>query len=336
MYFKKEDIQEVSKHVFGRADSLHLVIGAKDSAQFNKMIDNILAEKTYYEGEEIAPHHMDAIKGNVKTVINNISAYLVRADEQFKKLENMQNPVDYFSTAVDALYITAMQRLGCPDMPIIHLDEDIKMTLEEAALKVSGGLASFDISKEDAFDRQRGKDATEISKGFGLIAEEIKNGKKAEAVGKMIAEYQAFKEHRKSQNAFWRFLHRTENKERNALVENMGKLIRGQLPKGMKDIDLDEAVPNSVSRKVADALIKGEVEGAGPDRLDNKLILKLYGRAPFDQRVSDQRKIINEASHKISLGRDEQFLNDVMGTDITRTNRAPKEKVFTNPSLVKD
>ena len=336
MYFKKEDIEIVKKHVTKHATDIKVVIGADDEARFNQMIAAIIREKQYFEGEDIDPKHITEIKKNINNTIVNLSNYLIKNADTLKDEMELSNPVDYLTTAVDGLYIRAMEQLGCPNMPIILFDADIKKTLEESALEIHRSFVTFDISRDNTFDQQRGKDATEVSKEFGLIAEGIKNGKKAESVGKMIAEYQALKRRQKNHNGFWRFFHRTENKDRNALIEKMGKFIQNQLPEGMKNINLDDVEPAFVSHKLADARIRGAVEVAGPNRLDNKSIIKLYGCAPSDEYIPDQGKIIDEYSHKISLNKDEKFLNDVMGTDNVNMNQVPKEKVFTDPSLVKD
>lgn len=336
MYFNRGDIQAVKNYITERSAKLNVLIGAKDEAGFNKAINSILEEKKYYEGEEIAPKHMTELKSNVNIAIGNLCDYLIRNADTLKVTTDLSNSTEYLATAVDAFFITAMEKLGCPDMPIIHFDKDIKKTLEESALNVSRSFLTFDNSKERALDQQRGKDAKEVSNEFMLIAEGIKNGKKAETVGKMIAEYQALKERQKNNNVLWRLSHRTECNDRNALIEKMDKLIREHLPDGMKNISLDDASPNSVSRNIADELIRSEVEAAGPDRLDDKSILKIYGRTPSGEHILKQEKIIGIHSDKISLGKDERFLNDVMGSDNVKLNQAPKQKEFSKPSLLKD
>ena len=336
MYFKQADIQAVKKYITERSAKLNVVIGARDEAGFNKVINSILKQKKYYEGEQIDPKHMTELKSNVNIAIGNLGDYLIKNADTLKPVMRLSNPVEYLTTAVDALFITAMEKLGCPNMPLFHFDPNIKQTITQSAMAIHRAFVKYDFSGEVVFNQQRDKDAAEVSKEFGRHIEGINNGKKAESVGKMIVEYQALKDRRKNQNVFWRFFHRTENMDRNSLIETMGKAIKDQLPKGMDAINLDEANPALVSRNIADALIRGEVEGAGPQRLDRKTILKLYGCAPSDEHIPDQEKSIDEYSHKISLGRDEKFLNDVMGADNVNVNQAPKGKVFIHPGLVKD
>lgn len=335
MYFKKEDIQNVKKHIIKRADEIQVIIGAEDEARFNQTIATIVRKKQYSEGEDIAPEHTTLIKKNINTAILNLSNYLIKNADTLKNKMDLSNPVDYLTTAVDGLYITAMEQLGCPNMPIILFDVEVKRTLEEAAIEIHQSFVDYNISKKDTFNKQRGKDTIEVSKEFGLLADGINEEKKAESVGKMIAEYQAFKEHHNNHNAFWRFFHRTENTDGNALIEKMGKSIQEQLPNEMKDINLDEVVPNLVSYNIANALIREEVEAVGPRRLDNQTSAQLYGCVPLSDGITKQ-DFIDEYSKKMSMSKDTNFIRDIMGVDNVKTEQVPKEKVFTNPNLVKD
>ena len=153
----------------------------------------------------------------------------------------------------------------------------------------------------------------------------------------MIAEYQALKERQKNHNVFWRLFHRTENKDRNALIEKMGKFIRKQLPEGMKKINLDEVLPVAVSRNIADALIRGEVEAAGPRRFDPTTASQVFGCSPANEEIANQQKLFNEFSQKEQLSKDEKFLKDVNGTDKEKTNNVPKsEEVNKDKEVVID
>jgi hypothetical protein len=217
-----------------------------------------------------------------------------------------------------------MEQLGCPNMPLFHFDPNIKNTLTKSAMEIHRAFVKYDVSREDTFKQQRGKDASEVSKEFERHIDGIKKGKKAESMGKMIAEYQALKDRQKNHNGFWRFFHRTENKDRNALIEKMGKFIRGQLPEGMKKINLDEVIPAVVSRNIADALIRGEVEVAGPRRLDPTTATRVFGCAPVNEEIANQQKLFNEFSPKEQLSKNEKFLKDVNGTDKVKTDNVPK------------
>ena len=334
MFFKKEDIQEVGRNVAHKTMMMNVVIVGEDRDRFNSLLDKILKEKQYSEGEKINDKHMTAIKSNINIIIGNLSDHLVKYAHRYKDSMELSNPVECFSTAVDSLFISAMEKLGCPNMPIVHFDPEIKKTLEESAMKVHRSVVTFDISKENTFKQQRGKDAAVVSKEFGRHVDGIKNGKKAESIGKMIAEYQALKERQKNHTAFWRFFHRTENKDRNALIEKMGKIIKGQLPAGMKGINLDEAVPNLVSRNIADALIRGEVEMAGPKRFDPKTAAQVFGCSPANEEIEYQRKLFDELSNKEQMSKDVNFLNDVIGADNANKNNVSKDDEIKNDKVV--
>ena len=315
MYFKQSDIQEAKEHVVDRVTELNVLIGANDMARFNKVVDTIFAQKTYYEGEEIDPRHTMAIKSTINMIISNLSDYLVKNPQEVQDASKLTNPVDYFSTAVDALFLTAMERLGCPNMPILHFDQDIKETLEQSAIEVHRSFVSYDFSKDIALGQQRGKDADEVSKNFDVLIKGINGGEKAESVGKMIAEYQALKERQRDQSAFWRILHRTEDQARNDLLEKMGQAIKNQFPDQIGDIDLDTLDPASISRQFAEECIRGEVETAGPNRLDSACAKKIFGCAPAIEHIDDQYDLFAQHPQKVSMGKDANFVQDIIGND---------------------
>lgn len=333
MHFKKSDIKKVKSHVMERAETLNVMLGKADLERFNNTINNIRKSKQYYEGETIDQKHLNALKSNVNLAIDNLGKFLVQNIHKYKEYVDYANPVEYLVTAVDSLYISAMEELGCPHIPLFHFDKDIKQTLAQSAMAIHRNYVTYDISKADTFKQQRGKDAAEVSKEFKTLVDGIKNEKKAESVGKMIAEYQALKERQKNHNAFWRLFHRTENKDRNALIEKMGKHIRNQLPEGMKNINLDDAAPNSVSRNIADALIRGEIEVAGAKRYDSKTLTQVFGCSPSTEDIADQYKLFNEFSKKEQMSKDENFLNDIIGMDDAKTNHAFNEDAVKNDKV---
>ena len=337
MYFKQSDIQAAKNHITERSEKLNVVIGVTDDIRFNKTITNILKQKKYYEGEQIDPKHTTALKTNVNIAIGNLSEYLIKKADTLKDTTDLSNPVEYLATAVDAFYISAMEQLGCPNMPLFHFDPNIKNTLIKSAMEIHRAFVKYDVSRDDTFKQQRGKDAADVSKEFERHIEEIKKGKKAESMGKLIAEYQALKDRQKNHNGFWRFFHRTENKDRNALIEKMGNFIREQLPEGMKKINLDEVIPAVVSRDITDARIRGEVELAGPRRLDPTTATRVFGCSPVNEEIANQQKLFDELSQKEQLSKDNKFLEDVNGIDKEKTNNVPmSETVNKNKEVVID
>ena len=315
MFFLISDIQNVKNHVNNRVDSLNIVFGQDDYDRFNQTIENILGQKKYAEGEEIDPNHIAEIKNNINIAISNLSDHLSQNARSVNGVASLSNPVNYFATAVDALYITAMEKLGCPNMPIIHFDPNVKKTISEAAIKVHNSLVSYDVSRDNTFKQQRGKDANVVSRDFGLLIDGIKNGKKAESMGKMVAEYQALKARQNGHGAIWRFFHGKENDARNILLEKMSDKIKALLPDGMGNINLDEVNPSWVSRNIANARIRGEVELVGPKRLDAKGVEQAYGCAPADEEIVKILKEFSNLEQKEPMNKNANFLNDIIAKD---------------------
>ena len=143
----------------------------------------------------------------------------------------------------------------------------------------------------------------------------IKEGKKAESAGKMIAEYQALKERQRGHGFFWRMLHRTENQARNDLIEKMGNAIQELFPSQKGKLDLDALDPALTSRRFAEARLRGEVEVAGPNRLDPTKAEKIFGCAPATEHIANQYKFFEQHSQKVSMSKDANFVKDIIGND---------------------
>lgn len=334
MYFKKTDIQAANNFVMTRTQDLNVILGTEDTERFKKVINNIRKSKQYYEGEKIDTMHFNALKSNINIAIDNLSKYLIKNVHKYKEYVDYTKPVEYLLTAVDSLYITAMEELGCPDMPFIYSEKDIKETLAKSAINIHRNYVTFDISKDDIFKQQRKKDADEVSKNFKNHIKEIENGKKAESMGKMIAEYQALKERQNNHNVFWRMFHRAENKARNELLKKMDKTIKELLPEGMKFINLDEANPSEISRQIADARIRGEIEVSSVKRFDPETVSQVFGCSPETEEIPDQYKLMEEFSKKMPMSEDVNFLNDIIGMDNEKINQVSEEVSVKNDKVI--
>ena len=334
MYFKKSDIKDVKNYITKHANAIKVMIGTADEERFNQTINNILEAHQYKEGEKIVPEHMEALKADLNIAISNLSGYLVKNSGVLKEIMDLSEPTDYLATAIDGFYIKAMEKLGCPDMPLFHFDENIKKIVEESAMKIHRSFVSYDISKDVTIEQQRGKNADVLSKDLSRNMKGIKEGRKAESVGKMIAEYQALKARQSNHGFFWRMFHSDENKARNDLIKQMNKLIKSVLPDGMKRINLDNADPAAISREIADAQIKMNANSIAAKRFDPKTSSQVFGRSPVDKDIEEKNKISIESNQKEQMSKDMNFVNDVMGVNDAKTNNVAKSDAVKNDKVV--
>lgn len=334
MFFKRSDIQKANDNVMDRVRKLNVIIGKADQKRFNDTIGNILLSRKYREGEDIDKDHMEVLKSDINTAIDNLGKHLVKNVQRYQNTVDLSNPVEYLVTAVDAWFVSAMAQLGCPNMPLPHFDPVIKQTLTQSAIEIQRSYVSYNISKGETFSQQRGKDAAEVSKIFEQHAAKIKGSGKPEAVGKMIAEYQALKERQNNHNVFWRIFHRTENRDRNELLKKMSEEIKKALPKEMEKLDLDKANPFDISRKIADARIRGEVEVAGPKRYDAQTAAQVFGVTPSSEEISEQQKLFDELSQKEPMSKDTNFINDIIGTENAKPNNTYDKESVNNDKVI--
>jgi hypothetical protein len=201
-------------------------------------------------------------------------------------------------------------------MRIFEFDPDIKKAIEESAIKMDSTLHKYDISTRREFTQQRGKNAKELESRLIAHKAAIREQKnKPQHVGELIAEYQALKERQSRHGAIWRFFHSTENKERNALLANMAKTISGTMgqifPKD-RFKNLDALNPSEIAREFANARIRGNVEVAGRNRLENTE--KFFGTLDAESNKELQNNIeINSQLEKMPMGNNKDFVADING-----------------------
>ena len=338
MNFRKSDIQEVNNYVAVRAESLGVRIPPEEYMRLNRVLDNINRQKQYKEGEEIDPKHMGAIRTNIATTIDRLGKDIVQTADMLNRSRDKNASIEYLETAVDLLYILAMDKLGCPNMPVIHFDNGIKETVVKTASVINKIVITYDVSEDDAFNRQRGKDAVEVSKNFNTLVNKMDKVIEPEPVGKMIAEYQALKRRQEGHGGIWRFFHRTENKARTDLLKKMSETIKKYIPKEMGRINIDEVLPANVAHGIAGLRIEAEVDLEVSRRFNRKEAADIYGCPPSTDEyvdVEEQKKLFEQFNSKIPMNENEKFVNDINGSVDIDVSQVSKEKEVKNINVVK-
>ena len=314
MFFERNKIKSVREHIHSHATAINALISTTDVTTFEITLNSINDVKQYDQGEQISAEHLNELKSQVKTSLIHLTNYITEAAKNPKSsIQPIADPVDYLLTVTDYLYVMAQEKLGCPNIPLFIFDQDIKNTLEASALAIDRSFAKFEMTKESALAEQRGKDAKVVGKILQSHMKSIHDGvDKPKHVGEMIAEYQALKERQSNHGAIWRFFHPGENKARTALLKQMRSAISASLPQGMK-IDLTKVAPAEIARRLADARIRGNVEVAGPHRIEGKMCEKIFGCAAADDTLIQQPNAGLESEFKEPLNLDSEFVVDANG-----------------------
>ena len=314
MFFEREKIKSIRAHIHSHATAINALISTTDVTTFEITLNSINDVRQYNQGEQIDAEHLAELKSQVKTSLIHLTNYITTAAKDSKNpIQTIADPADYLLTVTDYLYVMAQEKLGCPNIPLFIFDQDIKNTLEKSALAIDRSFGKYQMTKEAAFIAQRGKNADEVKKNFQKHMNGFREGlDKPTHIGEMIVEYQALKERQSNHGAVWRFFHPGENKARTALLKQMKDTISGALPKGMK-IDLTKETAADVAQRFADARIRGSVEVAGPNRMDDKKVEAIFGHPAANDALIGQASASLENDIKEPMNLDADFIKDVNG-----------------------
>ena len=319
MYFKRDEIKKVKAHVGKRAEEIGVILFDDDYQMYETAIASIIEDqgRKYNEGESLKGDHSDALKDLVKKAVKNYASSVIYEAKSGRGPKNpINDPTEHLLSLTDYYYVTAMQKLGCPNMQVFAFDKDIKEAMQEAAFSMDRYFHKYEMSKEAEFTQQRGKNASELEKRLAIHTKAIKNqdSSKPQHVGELIAEYQALKERQKNHGAIWRFFHRDENKARNTLLKSMAKTIRNSLstvfPKEVYKT-LESLNPADIARRLADARIRGNIEVAGVNRLDKKT-KEIFGCLDAEGKIALEEKTEQDLSQeKVPMNKDAAFMAEI-------------------------
>ena len=315
MYFERSKIKDVKKYVMKHAKSINVVRLTDDEDAFLAALESISMDKKYKQGEDINQDHLEALKPWVENAVRNLAGVAISDLKNPKNpMTQIEDPVDYLTTLTDYYYVLAMEKLGCPNIPIFVFDSNIKKTIETCALAIDNSVPKYNFSTETEFTQQRGKNAKELQKKSIEHRTAISNGhNSAKHMGELITEYQALKMRQANHGSIWRFFHKSENKARNALLKSMEKTIKSKIESvfGKKVYtNLDALNPSEIARKLADARIRGNVEMMGMYRLDSKTA-EIFGQPSADQLMLQQKEIENSINNKMPMSTNEEFMADI-------------------------
>ena len=167
------------------------------------------------------------------------------------------NAYERFVAANDYLFAMTMKTLGCPDMPA-YFGNDVTEHIDSISAQAELQIKQEEYNKntiERHYHDQRGKDAKKL-RPYHLDNRKSIMDKKAAAitVSNYAAEYHALKKRQEGHNAIWRFFHKKENKERNALLANMKKVLESAIG---KDIEIDDSTPVQIAESYSKQIIAG-------------------------------------------------------------------------------
>ena len=141
---------------------------------------------------------------------------------------------------------------------------EIQEKIEVDADRLNDRLKEYrEISTDQYYQAQRGKDADEVKSSVSTLMESMKKKTATTSeAGELVAEYQALKKRQEDHSFVWRIFHSKENKARNQLLKDMEQTVRGYVG---RNVDLDRRTPANFVKAVDHYKIETTVEKAFDD-----------------------------------------------------------------------
>lgn len=263
MYLTKEQIKTARKNNHEKCREYNIPFPTKYLQDFEQTLSAF--ENKYKEGTQIEKEDL-ALFGEKTAGLLRFMTGVMREQAQKGERTKMPRPEEFVMAATDYLYLQCMEKLGCPNIPVAFND-NVKKVMTACARELHRNYVKFDFSKEKAFKEQRRIDADKLLAGnVGENLRDINEGRmNLSKIGRLIADYQALTERQKRHTGVWRFFHGKENEARNALIGEMRASLKKVLG---PNVDIDNAIPAEVSRKLAFDRIDNNIEKAISERFE--------------------------------------------------------------------
>jgi hypothetical protein len=232
----------------------------------------------------------------------------------------------------DYLFATALDELGCPDIPPFFGD-DVKKSFADYMKIMSTVINRVDyeaVSTDTQFKLQRKKSAEKVRTATTEYFNRSSYNPLQPLDGaKFTAEYQALKKRQNNHGPIWRFFHGKENEKRMELLAAM----KAELEKYIDTdtMDIDSVSPNEVAeymdRKKVDKMLEKEFDKDGFAKR-NSFGPKAFEHEPTTaKRYNDEIKDIEKAN-MLNIKDDVNILdNNIEVTGKIEANQNQKDNI---------
>ncbi len=338
MYFRRNDIKKVKKHIAQHAKKIDLRVNKEDVTMFVQELEDIAKNKKYTEGKQIDPKDMKRLCPWVEAAVRNYASAVINETKSSKNpISPIADPTDHLLTITDYYFALAQEKLGCPNMALFLFNDKIQKSVETCALAIDNVFPKYNYSVEAEYNSQRGKDAAELQVRFDTHRNAIsQKDNTAKHMGELICEYHSLRIRQKNHNFFWRWRHSSENKARNALLKSMEKTIMSTVnkvfPKGTYN-DVNSLNPSEIARKLADARIRGNVAVSVRYRTETQTE-QIFGCPEAGSIKENQINSSVEFSGKEPMSNNKDFMKDVCENNSNIIEPPKHDKSFEKDNII--
>ena len=256
MYIKPQYAKIALKYADEKRKAQGIVFDPRAIASYRAKLKKLANDNVIAEGSALDYEIYNYISDDIKSLIDSAVRSVKDKSEDFRK---KVKPSDYVLAAHDYLLAMANIELGSPNIPVDELRDNFRTW----TAGVMEAKPNFGISTLQAYNNQRRVDAIDLitNKISPLMQQLHDKETKPEALGKLIAEYQALARRQAGHGAFWRLFHPTENTARTTLLNDMQSVIKSHVS-GLIGVDISKDDPDEVARAVAESLHSSRLNSA--------------------------------------------------------------------------
>jgi hypothetical protein len=244
------------------------------------------------------------LNSDLKKINNEFGNILVQFNlyinkKSFNKTLEQKNTMMF--VLADYLFATALDELGCPDIPPFFGDEGKKSFADH--MKVMSTVTNREdyeaVSTDTQFKLQRKKSAEKVRTATTEYFNRSSYNPLQPLDGaKFTAEYQTLKKRQNNHGPIWRFFHGKENEKRMELLAAM----KAELEKYIDTdtMDIDSVSPNEVAeymdRKKVDKMLEKEFDKDGFAKRNSFGPQAFEHEPTTEKRYNDEIKDIEKAN----------------------------------------
>ena len=245
MRIKTEYLSVALQTMEGKRKELSVEFNQERLDAFKKELAAMVKREHYEDGVYIRETDMNKIKESWQDLMNDAGQHFI--DNSVTALEK-RSVAEYMTVAARYLLALTFHDLKNPT----GINENLPLDMaQNVARDIEDKRLNFGLSTDDAFEKQRGKNADQLGNELDkLIVRVDQNRGTSEDLGQLYAEWQALSRRQAAHGFFWRVFHRQENIDRNELLGKMYGAMRGM--NAGEDI-VEDSTPEKIAKNHAKA-----------------------------------------------------------------------------------
>ena len=271
---------------------------------FQTALDEMAMAKNYNSDKDLYHSDVETIKQHWSDLMLDAAYAFINKDSEFKSKTKLGS---YVTEAARYLLAMAQKGVNGAEFSVDTVQELRKMahsavTLINSKDKSKNGICG--ITAEQAFDRQRGKDANDLRSEVSELLSVVGSGKGTSAqLGNLYAEWRALTERQAGHNFVWKLFHLLENSRRNTLLKDMKESIKAMTGGRVPSLDLE---PSQIAMNK-----ESDIAGETITESFNDILSEPEEAFGYAEYIENPELLEEFENNRVSLNDSVDFLADV-------------------------